>query len=165
MNDTITSKVSLDRSRDIATVHGDRAQDDLHAKVRFYQDGLPFDGEGFLIADHPEIQENEKLQRLVDRKLKKAAAQEEREAARARGELDEDEDREESTDKDGKLPPVDLRRWIMGQQDVIWTDVSQAIAQKYKVRVGGKKHAVEFLVGEGLVTRELVAKEYQKYLD
>ena len=165
MNDVIdTPKVSLDRSRDIATVHGDRTPDDLHAKVRFYQDGLPFDAEGFLIADHPDIKKNEKLQKVIERKLKKAAAKAEREAARARGELDDD-DEEERADADGKLPPVDLRAWIMGQKDYIWTEVSQAIALKYKVRVGSNKHAVEFLVGEGVVIPELVAKKYHKYMD
>ena len=53
----------------------------------------------------------------------------------------------------------------MGQKDYIWTEVSQAIALKYKVRVGSNKHAVEFLVGEGVVTPELVARKYHKYMD
>ena len=159
------SQVTLDKSRDYSTVHGERAPDDIHARVRFFQDGLPFDAEGVLMANHPDITGNEKLQKVVERKLRKAAAKAEKEAARARGEIDDDEDEEDRPGADGKLPPVDIRLWIMGQREYLWTEVSQAIALKYKVRVGGKKHAVEFLVGEGLVTPELVGKDLKKYLD
>lgn len=162
---TNASCVTLDKSRDFSTVHGERAPDDLHARVRFFQDGLPFDAEGVLMADHPDITGNEKLQRVVERKLRKAAAKAEKEAARARGDLDDDDDEEDRPDADGKLPPVDIRAWVMGQRDYLWTEVSQAIALKYKVRVGGKKHAVEFLVNEGVVTPELVGKDLKKHLD
>jgi hypothetical protein len=171
MNEAVSlPKVTLDRSRDHATVHGERGPDDRHHGVRFFQEGLPFNGEGVLIHDHPDIASDPKLQKLVERKLKKAAAMEAR-AAQPKADSDDDDDETGEGDDlggtagDKELPPVDLRLWVMGQQDVVWNDVSQAIAHRFKVRVGSKKHAVELLVAEGVVQPQMVAKDFQKYLD
>ena len=54
-------QVRMDRGDVYQTVHGERGPDDRHATTHYYQDGLPFDGEGHLIVDHADF-ENDKGQ-------------------------------------------------------------------------------------------------------
>jgi hypothetical protein len=52
MTKEATIVLRLDRSKKLATVHGDRNLDDPHASVAYMQDGLPYDAEGVLVPDN-----------------------------------------------------------------------------------------------------------------
>jgi hypothetical protein len=43
--------IILDRSKKFSTIHGERSPDDPHYQVHFWQDDLPFDSNGELVAD------------------------------------------------------------------------------------------------------------------
>jgi hypothetical protein len=145
-------KVRMDRSRDFSTVHGERPAGDRHATVHFYQDKLPFDAAGFLIADHPDITENPELIALVERKLKKAAKQK----------IDAPGDEHDADSDDADNDTVNLEAWARGEQRVQWQDVSNAIAKRFTKRVVSKQAAIEFLIDEKVVSYENLSPEHQK---
>lgn len=151
------AKVRMDRSRDYATVHGERAQGDLHAMVQFVQDGLPFDAQGFLIADHPDVTGNPKLSELAERKLKKAIKQ----AASAPG----DDPSAPSIDPEGNdedAGPLNLEAWARGEKKYPWQEISNAIAQRFTRRVQNKQAAIVFLVEEKVVEVGNLSDEHRK---
>lgn len=154
--------IRMDRSRDFGTVHGDRPHGDAHYKVAFYQDGLPYDPQGLLMLDHPDIVGSEekqaKVMRLIERSKKLLE--------KARGERDEDdEDEDEDEDGDGEdKTPIDLKSWARGEQKLQWQLVTNAIAQRFAVRVSDKRGALELLIVERVVTRGQLSREHQRLL-
>lgn len=156
----------MDRSRDYATVHGERLAGDRHAKVFFYQDGLPFDSQGELLADHPDITEDPKKAAKVERLQARAAKLLEK----ARGDRDEDddeddEDKEKSSEDDGvEDDPINLADWARGTQKLQWQLVTNAIAQRFAVRVSDKRGALELLVAERVVSKGELSREHQRLL-
>lgn len=176
MNDTTSkaaepAKARMDRSRAFAEVHGDRVPGDRHANVFFYQDGLPFDAQGFLLSDHPEVKASEKLQQLAERRLKKAADHAAKhpapkpKATEAGVDSDDGDDGEPQAD-DGLLDPINLEAWLRGEQEVEWQEVSQEIARAFKRRFANERDAVEFLVKEmKVVPKGLLRRKFQKYVD
>lgn len=144
-------KVRMDRSRDYSTIHGERTPGDRHAAVHFYQDGLPFDSQGFLIVEHPDVLDNPKLIELVDRKLKKAA----------KAKVEAPGDDADAPSDDGPAD-VNLEAWARGEQQVAWQEVSNAIGKRFTRRVQSKAAAIEFLVDEKVVRYDDLSPEHQK---
>jgi hypothetical protein len=160
-----TPQVRMDKSRTFATVHGDRLAGDTHQNVHFYQDGLPFDAKGMLVADHPEVVSNDKLMALVERKMKKAqkaAPVENLTAPAGDGDDDEVDGDSDDGDKAGADEPINLSSWARGEQKLEWQLVTNAIGQRFSVRVGSKLHAIELLLKEGIVTKGDLSREHQK---
>jgi hypothetical protein len=164
-------KVRMDRGRDHATVHGERGPGDPHAAVHFYQDGLPFDAQGFLIADHVDLQgddpKSKALRELANRKLKKAS---ERRAVEATTEApsgtgDDGDDGQNEGDDGNNDKSVNLEAWLRGEEDYMWHLVTQAIAARFKRRVQNLPDAVTFLVQEKVAPANQVAKKFQKHLE
>jgi hypothetical protein len=161
-------QVQLDRSKEYATVHGERSPDDLHAATHFYQDGLPFDGEGILIADHPELQGDNprvvKLRAIVEKRTKQAIKAHEKAEAKAAGDEPADAeseavDEDEEALSDGEL----IRAWLRGR-DVVWNDLTQAVARKTGRRVSSKRDAVVWLVSQNYCSAEQLAPAYQSMI-
>ena len=165
-------KVRMDKSRSYSEVHGTRGPGDPHQNVHFYQDGLPYDAQGFLLLDHPELKgdskEAVKKREIAAKKVKRAMADHSRKkvAVQAEGgpdmprgidDVDDDEDVEEQAE-------VNLAEWLAGRQQVEWNDVSQAIAGRFKKRVASIADAVIFLVEERVLPVDAVAKKYRKFL-
>jgi hypothetical protein len=155
-------KVRMDRGRDFSTVHGERTPGDVHAAVHFYQDRLPFDSNRFLIVDHPDILKDPKLQALVEKKLKKAEKAKPVAAAEGTDALSDDNTEVDDDEDEEILDPVNLEMWARGESEYPWTDVSQAIAQRFKRRVPSKAAAIEFLVDEKIIAVADLSKAHQK---
>lgn len=144
-------KVRMDRSRDYSTIHGERTPGDRHAAVHFYQDGLPFDSQGVLIVEHPDVLENPKLIELVDRKLKKAA----------KAKIEAPGDDPDASSEEGPAD-INLESWACGEQQVVWQEVSNAIGKRFSRRVSNKTAAIELLVTEKVVRYDDLSPEHQK---
>lgn len=170
MNDIVKPpsppQIKMDRSRDYSTVHGDRGPGDPHRHVHFYQNGLPFNAQGILVIDHPEMTEEspegEKRRAAAEKLIRRAMKHQ------AKAEPD-DADRADVTDDDGDEDDdnggiVNLEEWITGRQQYPWAEVGNAIAARYSKRVVSQPEAVVFLVEEKLVPANQVAKRFQKFL-
>lgn len=165
-------KVRMDRGREFASVHGERAPEDPFKHVHFMQDGLPFDAHGHMLLTHPMItadtEEAEQLRRIVDKKIRRQLTLEARAAARKANESNPDADAEaEFGDDEDEAQPqeVNLSMWLRGEQDVVWNEVTQHIARRYKKRVNSIGDAVAFLVEQGVAPANAVAKKFKKHLD
>ncbi len=168
----------MDKSRTFSEVHGERPPGSVMANVFFFQDQIPCDSQGFFLFDHPLMgergPEGDKRRKSAERKLKKAVAQQAKEAARrpARvenddddGDEDEDSGAEGEGEKDELLEPVNLQAWLMGEQRAEYSDISQEIARRYKKRIANLKDAVEFLVKEIPISKGLLAPKFLKLID
>ena len=154
-------QVRMDKSRDFATVHGERLAGDPHVGVHFYQDGLPFDSSGILVADHIDLTAQtplaEKLRKRVARKLEKAAQVRPARESDPSASADDDEDdetrveKDEEDDEDDRPQPANLEAWARGEVDVPWQEVTQAIAKRFSKRVSNKRDALELLIEERVV--------------
>lgn len=153
--------VRMDRSRDFGTVHGEKLPGDRHAKVFFYQDGLPFNAEGILVVDHLDITEDPAKQAKVQKLLARSAKL--LEAARGERDEDDDDEDEEDEEKDDKSP-INLEQWARGEQKLQWQLVTNAIAQRFAVRVSDKRSALELLIAERVVSKGQLSREHQRLL-
>lgn len=165
-------KIRMDKSRSFSEVHGTRGPGDPHQHVHFYQEGLPYDAQGFLILDHHELKgdskEAIKKRELATKKVKRAMADYSRKKAAAQAEggpemprgIDDADDEE----GDGEAPEINLAEWAAGRQAVEWNDVSNAIAGRFKKRVASIADAIIFLVEEGVLPMDAVARKYRKFL-
>lgn len=150
------SIVRLDKSRDHATVHGERSPGDPHHAVHFYQYGLPFNAHGILIDDHPEIEADPRKKAAMEKLMKKAAkVKQEAPGDDALDLLDGDED---SDDK----PELNLEMWARGEQKWRWQEVSDAIAARFSKRVSDKKGAIEVLLEERIIPIGALSAEHKK---
>jgi hypothetical protein len=170
-------KIKMDKSRSFSTIHGVRGPGDPHQNVHFAQDGLYYDAQGHLVIEHPDYEgdspHHEKLRRALAKKIERhmrdagkrhAAAIQEGGPDMPRGIDDLDDD--EAAEGDGdELEPINLTEWAAGRQQVEWNDITQAIAQRFKKRIASIADAIPFLVTEGVVPRDQVAKKYKRYLD
>lgn len=158
-------QVRMDKSREHSTIHGERTPDDPHAGVHFYQDGLPFDAQGILCADHRDLQGDSKqavkLREIVERKMKKASKSQKIVDGEAPAAPADDDDEPEAPEADDN-EPVNLEAWARGEQKVAWNDVSQAIARRFKRRVTGKLDAIEFLIEQKVIAKGALSAEHAK---
>lgn len=163
-------RLRMDKSKYFSSVHGERAPDDAHAKIHFYQDGLPFDGEGLLLVDLVPEDKRE----LVDRRLKKLnAAQkpvpEPVRTATVSDPADDDEDDDGDGDKSsetGQITPgdVNLEAWLRGEANYVWFSIPAAIRQRFSKNVSNKTDAVTYLVEEEkIVSPDQLAEALQPH--
>jgi hypothetical protein len=149
--------VRLDKSRDYATVHGDRRPGDPHHEVHFYQYGLPFNAHGILLADHPEIEADPKKTAAMEKLMKRAAkVKVEAPVGDATDEILDGEG------EDGDKPDLNLEMWARGEQKWPWQQVSDAIAARFAKRVTSKKDAAELLVEERVVSIGSLSDDLRK---
>lgn len=168
--------VRMNRSMPFSSVHGERGPSDPWAGVGFIQDGLPFDPQGYCITDHPSIlaetPAGAKLRAVLERKLKKAIANQAKEKPRraASAESDGVESGVEAAavdddDDEEDLEPIDLVAWLRGEQRIEWPEMTQELARRYKRRFTKVEDAVEFLVKEEqLVQKGALQKKFQKFV-
>ena len=149
--------VRMDRSRDYSTVHGERLAGDRHADVHFFQEGLPFDSRGHLIADHPDVLGDETLKKKAEKLLKNAA----KAKSKAPGDADADDN---GGDRDEAVP-VNLETWARGEVEWPWLEISQAIAKRFSKRISNKRDALELLIAEHVVSPSDLSAQNKKLLD
>lgn len=159
--------VRMDKSRDFATVHGERIPGSVHAAVHFYQNNLPFDSQGMLIHDHADFElgalkpsAHALMIRARAEKLMQKAAKRAKPAGEG-GEVAPDGDGEEEGDK----PPANLGQWARGEARVPWPEVTQAIARRFFKRVSNKRDAIELLVVERVVAKGELSDEHRKLIE
>lgn len=166
-------KLRMDRGKAFSSVHGERAPNDPHAKVMFYQDGLPFDSNGIYVEG---LVTDARLLAVAERKLKKLA--------KASGSKDADspaadsvsglpaDDGDEDDDDDKPLTPgnpgaddVNLESWLRGEAQYQWFSISAAISKRFGRRVTGVADAVLLLVAEEkIVAADQVAAPLKQHL-
>lgn len=149
--------VRLDKSKDFSTVHGERLKDDRHAKVFYYQDGLPFGADERLIADHPDVLEEPtgKLKERVEILQRQALK---RQASQPGDTVDEDGEPGETAPAE-----VNLSAWAQGEK-FPWQSVSNAIARRFARRVMNKRDAIELLIAEHVVSVDKLSADFKKLL-
>lgn len=161
--------VRMDRSRDFASVHGDRPPGDPLAGVFFFQDKLPYNAQGVLLHNHPLIKADPALVKKTEKLLRRAIKLREQEPPEDDDD-DDDEDDDDNEDRDEEEgyqepTPVNLTAWAAGNQQVQWQEVSNAIARRYAKRVQNKRDAIELLVAEKVITVAALSKANRKLLE
>jgi hypothetical protein len=158
MESTPQPVVRMDKSKDYSTVHGERLPNDRHAKVFYYQDGLPFSADEKLIVDHPDITEDT-TGRLKERvaHLQKQAIKRQTTAPGDGATDDNDDDRDEAPAE------VNLSAWAQGEK-FPWQSVSNAIARRFARRVNNKRDAIELLIEEHVVSVDKLSADFKKLL-
>lgn len=157
-------KVRMDKSRYFSTVHGDRGPDDPHAKVNFYQDGLPFDAQGLLLVEAIPADDKAALAK-ADKLIKKASKNTVKTPPPPDGEVTDETGGADDDDGDqsgGNPDDVNLEAWLRGEQKYPWFAVTKAIRTRFAKNITKTEDAVAFLVNEqGIVAKENVAAAYQ----
>lgn len=167
MSDEATAPmVRMDRSRDFATVTGERTPDSVHHALHFIQNGLPFDSEGLLILDHaffePEKGDKPSKQAAILRDRADKLIQRAVKSARPRVEGEPAPDGEE---EEGQKGPANLEQWARGEVRVPWQEVSQAIARRFGKRVSNKRDAIDLLLEERIVAKAHLSEEHRNLVD
>lgn len=153
----------MDRSRTFSTVHGERLPGDPHVGVAFYQGGLPFRPDGTLFENHPEITGDPEKLAKVERLKAKAAKFVEK--ARAKPAPDDEDDEDDDGEEDAaEQEPINLSMWARGEQQLEWQVVTNAIAQRFHVRVKDKRDALERLIQEHVVAPGDLSPKHQKLI-
>lgn len=159
--------VRMDRSRDFATVTGERTPDSAHHALHFIQNGLPFDSEGMLIHDHVFFEPHK-----GDQPSKQAAVLRERAkklfdkaAKNARPRVEGEPAPEGDEDEEGDKSPANLEQWARGEVRVPWQEVTQAIARRFGKRVANKRDAIDLLLEERVVAKAHLSEEHRKLVD
>lgn len=167
MSEETAPMVRMDRSRDFATVTGERTPDSVHHALHFIQNGLPFDSEGILIPDHvffePEKGNKPSKQGAILRERADKLIQRAAKAARPRVEGEPPPEGEE--DGDGDKGPANLEAWARGEARVPWQEVSQAIARRFSRRVSSRRDAIDLLLVERVVAKAELSEEHRKLID
>jgi len=164
--------IRVDRSRDHATIHGERGPDDPHRTAFFLQDGLYFDAGGALI---PELVPPE-LKAKVEKKLCKlngGKMPDETPQAAPAGENDPASSVDDAgkgneadgDDDDKSSDDINLEAWLTGSANYQWFAISKAIRERFKKNVSKAEDAVVFLVGDQkIVGLDQVADKFKPYL-
>lgn len=153
--------VFLDNTKDYSTIHGERGPSDPHYGVCFIQNGLPFDAEQKLMADHAMIRDNPKAKIAIEKMVKRA----EKLAARRAIVDDEDAEAESAEDiEDDGEGEINLKAWAMGTKQYRWQLVTDTIVLKYQRRVTSKRDALETLIAEGVVQPGQLSRQHRTAL-
>lgn len=161
----MSKTIHIDRSRDFATIHGERGPDDTHRLAFFKQDKFYFDADGCIILDLVP----EELRESVEAKIRKMnnglLPSEVKEPA------SDDDKQAGGTDTDnnsGESDPnaeVNLELWLRGET-YPWFAVAKAIRERYKKAITKAEDAVLFLViDEKVVPVEELAGKFKSYLN
>lgn len=128
-------RLRLDRSRNFATVHGERRPGDKHQMVHFIQDGIHFDAGGLHLDD---LVEDEQVRSLVDRRLKK-------QGKTAPKGADKDD---LPPDNGGGPSEVNLEAWLRGEARYQWFSITKIVRERFSINITNQADMVEFLVNE-----------------
>jgi len=151
--------VFLDNTKDFSTIHGERGPSDPHYGVCFIQNGLPFDAEQKLMANHAMVRDNPKAKAIIEKMVKRA---EKLAARRAAVKDDEDHDDDSAADvEDDGDGEIDLKAWARGAKQNRWQLVSDAIVLRTQRRVTSKRDALETLITEGIVQPGQLSPEHR----
>lgn len=156
----------LDRSRAFSTVHGERAPDDPHAGIHFYQDGLPFDAQEVYVPDqlNDKNDRDGKLRAMVERRLRKlegvaTPADAEAEAAAS------DPPLPGAKPNAAEADDMNLVAWARGEAQYLFGNVREAIRKRYSQVVKDQRGAVECLLDEKAVTEADLSPAFKQLLD
>jgi hypothetical protein len=157
--------VRMDRSRDFASVHGERIGSE-HAEVFFYQDGLPYSSQGVLLWQRDEVMKNKKLLAKAERLLKRALKLRMEAPGDDADDDDDEDDLDEREEEEAEEAPlkVNLTEWASGKE-YPWQEVSNAIARKFFRRVNNRRGALELLIEERVISPGGLSKAHRKLLD
>lgn len=176
--------IRLDRSRTFSECRGERAPEDPHYRVHFWQGQmvgkdmilLPFDAQGELVPDDGKTETwqgrdseakpvthyplyNKPMRDLLERKKKRHAAI----SAKAEEQV-EDED-EDLADPNKAAEEVNFAAYLRGEAKYEWTLLQTAAKKRYSRIFQSKKQLVEDLVlDEKVVQLEDVCAELAKFL-
>ena len=136
--------LSLDRTRDYGTVHGEGVP---HGML-YEQDGLAFNAQGELIMA---LVDTDEKKALVERKLRKLAKAQAKQADDAAPQSDgqsgattsQDDDDDEDAPTDAE---VNIDAWARGAAKVPWVELQKVAKQRFAKVFKGKEELVEFLV-------------------
>jgi hypothetical protein len=153
----------MDKSKTYSTVHGERTPGDPHAGIFFYQDGLPFDSQGFYVDGKLDDSNDAdgKLRALVERRLRKLANK----ATPADADAEADEALSAANAQTGKggADDVNLEAWARGEAQYIFAEVRAAIKKRFGLNVKDAKAAIECLsLDEKIVPEEALAPAYKQ---
>lgn len=160
-----TPRLRIDKSKAFSTVHGERTPGDPHANIHFYQDGLPYNAQGFYVdgkLDDTSDPEG-KLRALVERRLRKLEGQSL--PADADAELKDQIAAANAPGGKGGGDDVNLEAWARGEAQYIFGEVRSAIKKRFGLNVKDAKAAVECLaLDEKIVPEEALAPDFKKIL-
>lgn len=160
-----TPRLRMDKSKAYSTVHGERTPDDPHAGIHFYQDGLPFNAQGFYVAGKLDETSDPdgKLQALVERRLRKL--EDKALPADADADLQDEIAAANAPTGKGGGDDVNLEAWARGESQYIFGEVRAAIKKRFGLNVKDAKAAVECLaLDEKIVPEEALAPAYKQLL-
>lgn len=165
MTSSVPARLRMDKSKTFSTIHGERTPDDLHARVHFVQDGLPFDSQGFYLtgflddATDPEG----RLRELVERRLRKLEGQALPADADA-DELDAQLATKAGAAGAGQGDDVNLEAWARGESQYIFAEVRTSLRKRFAQNVKDQRGAVELLLDEKVVQEEQLAPAFKQLL-
>lgn len=166
MNETTAPMVRMDRSRDFATVTGERTPNTEHHALHFIQNGLPFDSEGMLIHDHAFFEASKEFPSKNAKMLRDRAEKLIQKAIKnARPHVEGEPPPEGEEDEDKQDGPANLEQWARGEARVPWNEVTQAIANRFKKRVSNKRDAIDLLLEERVVAKADLSEEHRKLVE
>lgn len=144
-------RLRMDKSKVFSTVHGERTPGDFHAGIFFYQDGLPFDSQGFYVEGKLDDSNDAdgKLRELVDRRLRKLVNKQT--PADADAEREEQLTAASAPSGRGGADEVNLEGWARGEDQYIFAEIRAAIKKRLGMHVKDTKNALEVLYDEKIV--------------
>lgn len=160
------ARLRMDRSKDFSTIHGERAPSDPHARVHFYQDGLPFDSQGFYLAGFLDDSNDPdgRLRALVERRLRKLEGQALPADADADA-LDDQLTKSGAKGGAGQGDDVNLEAWARGEAQYIFGEVRAAIKKRFGQVVKDQRGAIELLaLDEKVVPEDQIALPFKQLL-
>ena len=156
-------RLRMDRSKDFSTIHGERTPDDPHARVHFYQDGLPFDSQGYYLTGFLDDSSDPdgRLRALVERRLRKLEGQTLPADADAEA-LDAEIAKAGAKGGAGQGDDVNLESWARGEAQYIFGEVRTAIRKRFGQVVKDQKGAIELLaIDEKVVPEDQLAPAFK----
>jgi hypothetical protein len=160
------TRLRMDRSKDFSTIHGERTPDDRHARVHFYQDGLPFDAQGFYLDGFLDDSSDPdgKIRALAERRLRKLEGQALPADADAEA-LDEELAKAGAKGGAGQGDDVNLEAWARGEAQYIFGEVRAAIKKRFGQVVKDQKGAIELLaLDEKVVPEDQLALPFKQLI-
>lgn len=151
-----TPRLRMDRARYYSTVHGERVPDDRHAGVHFYQDGLPFDAQGFFVPDILDDKNDPggKARALYERRLKKLAGKGAAPADADAGADDGSDPADAAADADDPATvlkdddDINLEAWLRGEAQYQFFVVKAAVRKRFHQNLSDQRSIVQHLVEE-----------------
>lgn len=173
--------IRLDRSRPFSECRGERAPDDPHYRVHFWQGQLvgkdivllPFDSADELVPDdgrtdpYPGLVDNKPVMHkpLYDEKMRKLVEMKKKRHKAIEAPADESGDEEETSGKGSLVDEVNFVSWLRGEARYEWPLLQVAAKARFSRVFTSKKEMVSDLVlDEKIVPEDQVTPELAKLL-